>query len=189
MKKVIALTSLLSLLACSSASAIGISIDPLGLSPEGIYTLWLDGMNEEFDSIDLTVVGEGVELLNPDSGLNGFVPRGPGDPFTYINVMLSAPTTFPGGQGWSLVANEATPAGIRVAGGPLGAKIDTTAPLFLANVMVPLRGTFCARMTVVNDGQTIAEVQASNSFACIPEPTTLSLTGLTLLGFVCAGRR
>ncbi len=110
MTKIIALTSLLSLLACTSVSAVCISVAPVGASPDGIYSVFLDGMGEEFDSIDLSIVPEGgTEFLNPDSGLNGFVPRGPGDPFTYVNALLAAPTAAPGGQGWSLVGTELLP--------------------------------------------------------------------------------
>ncbi len=178
MKKTIALTLLFSLLACSSASALGISVDPAGASPDGIYSLWLDGMNEEIDSIDFSYVVDGAELLNPDSGLNGFVPRGPGEPFTFVNALLAAPSAAPGGQGWSLVGNEATTAGIRIAGGPLGAKIDTSAPLFLANVMLPVGAIGTVRASFVNGGNTVG----MNAFPFpFPEPSCLVLLSLGLI--------
>ncbi len=186
MKKIIALTAVLALFAAPSAFGLGISVDPIGRTAEGIYSVWLDGMDAEIDSIDISIVGDGIELLNPNSGLDGFVPRGPGDPFSYVNALLAAPTAAPGGQGWSLVGNEATPAGIRIAGGPLGAKIDTSAPLFLANVMIPADGNAEYVATFVNGGNTVGEARGPIP---VPEPATLALAGLSILGVAFSRRR
>ncbi len=186
MKRIISGTFLLSLLACSTASAIEFNIIPNGPSPNGVYSLYLDGMSETFDSIDLTVVpGPSSTLLNPVGGLNVFVPRPPGEESTFVSGILSFPT--PAGLGWTTLVNESTSDELRVAGGPLMATIDTPpAPgLFLANIMVPVGGSFTATLQVVNDGNTIASF---NTFCCIPEPTaTLSLTVLCLVG-VAGGR-
>lgn len=165
MKKIIALSSLFSLVACSSGYAIRINVEPDGAAANGVYSLFLDAEGDTFDSIDLTIVRCPGEFLNVDNGFDGFTPRGPGEEFTYINALLAASTAGPGGQGWSLLSSGATPTEVRIAGGPLGSKIETApAPgLFLANVMFPVGALGHFSSTFVNDGVVIGTARKAQS--------------------------
>ncbi len=185
MRKIIAFTTLLSLLACPSASAIRIYVEPLGVAPDGVYVMYLDTEGDTFDSMDLSIAPDSGEFLNIDNFISGHFPRWPGQPFTYINAWLSAPTAVPGGQGWSLLNGGPTPTEVRIAGGPLGAKIDTSAPIWLANLTLPAdrRGVYAA--TFVNAGTTVGT--ATGQFPIIPEPSSALLLGLGLISL--AGTR
>ncbi len=186
MKRIVAFATVVCLLACPSAVAIEISYEATRKDPHGIvYAFFLDGMGEEFDSIDLSIVGDGVELVNADLAIDYFVPPGPGAPYTINNALLAAPSSTPGGRGWSLVANEASPVGIRIAGGPLGRKIDSSAPIFLANAMLPFDGRGVYSATFVNAGTTVGT--ATGQFPIIPEPSSELLLGLGLISL--AGTR
>ncbi len=186
MRRIVAFTVLLSLLACPSASAIDITVETTGTTRDGvIYSLYLDGKGEEFDAIDLSIVGDGVEFLRVLDFWKGFLPPGPGTPFTINNILLAAPTFQPGGRGWSLVANDATRTGIRIAGGPLGRKIDSSEPIFLANAMLPVDGRGVYSATFVNAGTTVGT--ATGQFPIIPEPSSVLLLGLGLISL--AGTR
>ncbi len=184
MKKIVAETLVLSFLACSTTCAVSIEFCHCGYI-NGVYSVYLDGEGDTFDSIDLTIVPDDRrgELLNPDSGIDGFTPRGPGEEFSFINPLLSAPTAVPGGQGWSLVRNQATSDGIHIAGGPLGSTVETppSRGLFLANFMTYAGAR--VRGTVSHAGQVVAELKLNTS-QCFPEPTAMSLAVLCLLGFV-----
>ncbi len=185
MKKSFALTTLLCLLACPSASAIRIYVEPLGVDPDGVYVMYLDAEGDTFDAMDLSIVPDSGEFLNVDRSNGGHIPRGPGQPFTYIDALLTAPTTVPGGQGWSLLNSGTTPTEVRIAGGPIGAKIDTSAPIWLANLMLPAdrRGVYAAKF--VNAGTTVGT--ATGQFPIIPEPSCLILLSIGLISL--AGTR
>ncbi len=191
MKKLVAFAVLLSLLACPSASAVSINVVRDRASPNAVYSLYLDVMGESIDSIDMELRSfwpHSSALLNPDSGLNGFDPRGPGEEFTFINPLLGA-QAGPGAQGWSLVRHEATADGIHLAGGPLGSTIETppSPGLFLANYVLPPVSCAIIDLTLFSDRQIVHEI--SGVIPLCPEPTAMSLAMLSLVGLAGVRRR
>lgn len=191
MKKIIALSAILAVFACSVADAAMLRKEQ---AAPGNISLFLDGEadNGQFDTIIVDVKARpGVEFLNiNESGVDGFTPLAPGADATFVNALLSAPPAF-GGNGFSILGQEVTSTSVAFTGGPLGGTIDTVngpnvGPngLFLGNFVLSPGGVGDATVQLVRGGSVIAELSA-----VVPEPATLALASLSLVALACGRRR
>ncbi|QEG33854.1 PEP-CTERM sorting domain-containing protein [Bythopirellula goksoeyrii] len=173
-----------------SCCAASISVDSTKTSTGIAYSLTLDaGAPEQFNNIfiEVTAIGS-TELRNPaqftfDSGVGG-------EDRTYINSTLVTPP-FQGGLGWSPVGAESTGSILTARMGPLGAFIDTSASLFLANVSLPDCGGIEYLITLNNTGDEVFRAEGVSPLTphdCIPEPSTMALAGLSMIGLVLRRR-
>lgn len=196
MKNIFAIAAVFALFAASTADAAKFNIVPEGSSPNGVYSIYLDGEgdNGNFDTIivNLTPNDPAVFANIDEDGADGFTPREPGGEFTYISAFLGAPPAF-GGNGHSVLGPVTSAGGIEFTSGPLGMTIDTVngpnnraEGLFLANVMLENGGTGVASAQIVSGGQILSTIEAPIG---IPEPTTMALAGLSLIGLVASRRR
>jgi len=159
------------------------------------FNLFLDtgDADGEFNTIIVEVLPEAGDTLqnyNP-SGTSGFTPLGPGADASYTNAFLGAPVAF-GGLGFSVIdggtdnVSSSGPDGIGYNAGPLGANISSQDPIHLNTVILPNHtGRATANVRLINTGNVIAEL----SVRLVPEPTTLALGGLAMIGVVCSRRR
>lgn len=190
MKNILTLAALACAFACSAANAATISILPAPLNPEGIYSLYLQGGadNGNFDAVQVNMLGDFI-AQNPGSSLG--MPRPAGQAFSYRNRYLDLDPTdpdVPGGLGWSILGAVSNATELSFGGGPLGLKISTPAGdgLFLANVNMPT-GMGTASVQLVNGGANVGSA-LTVEFG-IPEPASLGLAGLALIGFAGLRRR
>lgn len=188
MKNIFTFAALVCALSASFATAASLSV--VGSGP--VYSLYLDGGadNGAFDSIDVQIAaGSGSSFMNQDSGFNGFFPRAAGEEFSFINPLLGA-ATAQGGEGWSVLGATNTPDLMAFGGGPLGATISTAAKpapgLFLANIMT--QGSGLATVQVISAGNILSTLTADVG-GVIPEPATMALAGMGLIGFIAIRRR
>ncbi|MCC6491785.1 MAG: PEP-CTERM sorting domain-containing protein [Pirellulales bacterium] len=192
MKTILSLVAVgLCVVACSAVNAASLS---LGTNNTAI-SLYLDGgaENGQFDTIFVSLKPNGsATFANQNSGAAAGVPRPAGEAFSYPNRMLTAdPLDFPGGLALSQVGLVNTPQELSFAVGKAGGTLTTAdqpgGKLFLANVDFPAiaqgaKGT--ATVQLISAGNLVVELNRA-----IPEPTTLGLAGLSLLGLVAARRR
>jgi hypothetical protein len=172
----------------STASAAFLSVS----GENGNYAIYLNGEATVFNGVDFKVTPDSGAFQALNGGLNAGAPRGPGDAFTYRNRAIDlAPDDIdnPGiGKGWTLINPTTTGAMVSFAGGPLGGNIDTsTEPggrLFLANVILPAGVKGLATATLVNGSTTVATLSV-----VVPEPATVALVSMGLLGLVALRRR
>jgi len=197
MKRIAALLALCVAVATSSANAAPLfTVKPNGVSgANSIWSLYMDTNGTAANGIDLQATPIApATFQSPGSGLSAGAPRPAGFAGTYRNRFLDldpADVDNPGGKGWTLIAPATTAALVSIAGGPLGGTIDTSGEpnhqLFLANFLLPTGGTGTAAITLVNGTATVAT--ASVPIGGVPEPATLGLGALSLLGLVGASRR
>jgi hypothetical protein len=178
--------------ACSTANAALLTVEPAGVSPNGVYTLYLAGESTVFNGVGLSVKPDGgATFLNVAAGI-GTAPRPPGDPFTYRNRLLDADLLdFPDSKEWTLLGVVTTTSELAFSGGPLGSTINTSGEpggrLFLANLMLPPGATATATLQLVNGVDT---VHTQTLQFPIPEP---NIAGIAMAGFgafaLCSRRR
>lgn len=193
MKNLLALAAVASVLACSAASAATLVVTPDGVSPNNVYTIYLEGQGTTFNGAGLSVKPDGSALFeNVTTGNLAGAPRPAGDPFTYRNRLLDADgEEFPDSKGWTLLGVVNSTSEVAFSGGPLGELIDTTSEpggrLFLANIMLTAGTTATASLQLVNGVDTVHT--QSITFGIIPEPTTIGLASVALLGLAALRRR
>jgi hypothetical protein len=186
MKKFLALVAMVSAVACTAANAATLSVAKSGTQT---YSLSINGGTDEFDTIEVRMTpNPGTTHTNINSGLSAGVPRPAGQAFTYINRVLNGdPLDDPSYKGWQLPLNVNTAALLNFGGGPLGATIDTAGSMFLANVHLNApNGGGIARVITQRAGVLVADV---STFYGVPEPATLAMAGMGIVGMVAVSRR
>lgn len=159
-----------------------------------IHSFYLNGEedNGKFDTIIVEVVskpGYVYTQLEPDEQ-EGFTPFFAGDPWTFVNDFLGAPTAF-GGHGFSVLGERVTPHSISFTAGPLGQTIDTASDpnsgpngIFLFNYHLNQAGDFDAgsnyEIHLVRAGTIV------RTLTNVPEPSSMALVGLTLAGLAAS---
>jgi hypothetical protein len=174
--------------ACSAANAALLTVEPAGISSNGVYTLYLAGESTVFNALGLSVKPNGDAMfLNLPAIIGLGIPRPPGGPYTDRNRALDEdPSEYPASRGWTLLGVQTNANGIVFSGGPLGRLIDTSGEpdgkLFLANLMLPPGATATATLQLVNGVDT---VYTQTLQFPIPEPAGIGMMGLgTLTLFV-----
>jgi hypothetical protein len=190
MKSLPLLALMLAWAECSAANAASLSLTQNG----NIFSLYIAGEedNGNFDTVDVAISPTvGATFVNIDGGLDGlFGARPAGQNFTFINRFLGR-DPVQGGEGWTVLGFTNTATGFGFAGGPLGRTISTAdepgGRLFLANmVLSPPSGNADARVQLISAGNVIEELRI---LFVIPEPATITIAGLGLVGVVAASRR
>jgi len=195
MKRFLAFLALCVAVAASSANAA--PIYSVTQTPQGAniaYSLYLDTNGTVMNGIDMQAVPTApATWQNPNGGTSLGAPRPAGQAFTYRNRFLDLDPADPdvsGGKGWTLVAPTTTAALVTISGGPLGGTINTSGEpggkLFLANFLLPVGAKGSAVLKAVN-GAPVVDTQTIP--IGVPEPATLGLAGLSLVGLLAASRR
>jgi hypothetical protein len=196
MKRLAALLAVCVAVAASTTKAA--VIYSVTATPQGAntaYSLYMNTNGVAMNGIDMQATpSAGQSFLNPGSGLSSGAPRPAGQAFTYRNRFLDldpADPDNPGGKGWTLVAPTTTAALVTISGGPLGGTINSASDpggkIFLANFLLPNGATGQAVMKAVN-GAPVVDTQTV-PIGQIPEPATLGLAGMSLVGLLAASRR
>lgn len=194
MKNILAFTALLAVSAAASANAASLSVVQSGEGASKAFSLYLNGGadNGNFDTVSLVATPDvGSSFANPNSGTApGVGPRAAGEAFTFRNRFLDLdPLDDPQGKGWTVLGVVTTAQALSFDGGPLGLKISTAAEpggnLFLANFNMPT-GMGQATVNLFNSGAPAGTLSIPIG---IPEPATLAMAGLGLVGVIAASRR
>lgn len=134
---------------------------------ENNFSVYLDAEDDVFDAIGFKIsANPSSPFQNVDNGFKGFLPRQPGDEYSFINGLLLPGTTS---LGFSYLVWDIGPELLHYEGGPLGRTIRTPEPpgLFLANVVLPPRAA-SYDLQVVSRGQDLALLRGTIG---IPEPS------------------
>lgn len=177
MKRLMSLVVAACALACTLAHGALLTVEPAGVSPNDVYTLYLAGESTVFNGVGLSVKPDnGVWFLNVNSATVWTYPSPPGRTSTYRNRFLdSDPFDVPESKGWTLLGVVNTAAEVAFSGGPLGQTIETSGDpdgkLWLANLMLPPGATATATLQLVNG---IDTVYTQTLQFPIPEPVGVS---------------
>ena len=134
----------------------------------------LDGM---FNSIRVTITPDSDQFAEFLYSIDGFIPPGPGDDWTFTNLLLGFPP--PGGYGFSTVgASDDGPQGFSYTSGPLGAVISVDEPIFFNNIVLPTGNTATGLIELIDTGVILAELPCT-----LPVPEHMSYV-LVCLGVV-----
>lgn len=177
------------------ASVVSASSDAASLSltkscANGSYQIYLNGESTVFDTFSLHFSAVVGDFTNLDIGFDGFVPRGLGEPFTYVNRYLGA-HPVQGGMGLTLVGEQSTAKILAFDATKLGGKVDTSGQpggrLFLANLMLPQPGVWVGEVRLIAGGQTVqalSPVIPLTGIPCLPEPSSAFLIAVGIaVGF------
>lgn len=190
MKTIFAIALSVCVLGVSAANAASLSVVKNGAT----YAFSLDGQasNGAFDTIFFKATTPAPNTFtNQNGGLSSGAPRPAGQAFTYPNRMLNAdPGDVEGGLGLSQfgLSNAANSGELSFTVASLGGKLTTpNGGLFVANVNMPT-GAGNAQWQILNAGALVAEGNLAFG-APVPEPATVALVGMGLIGLVAARRR
>jgi hypothetical protein len=181
--------------AAAASSAYAAPIYSVTSTPQGVntaYSLYINTNGLAMNGLDMQATPlAGASFLTPGSGIVSGVPRPAGQAATYRNRYLDTdPADDPAGKGWLLVSPVTTAALVTISGGPVGSQISSASEpgqkLFLANFLLPAGAKGQAVLKAVN-GAPVVDLQTIP--LGVPEPATLGLAGLSLLGLVVASRR
>jgi hypothetical protein len=184
MKALMSLAAVAVALTSATASAARLTVEPAGVSPNGVYALFVVGESTVFNGLGVSVKPDGdATFWDVISGGPIGPPRPPGQSFTYRNRALDAdPEDYPESRQWTLLGVVNTQHEQAFSGGPLGRTIDTSGEpggkLFLINVELPPGATAMATLQLVNGVDT---VHTQTLQFPIPEPGSLAITGLGVL--------
>jgi hypothetical protein len=183
--------ALVGFFACASAEAASLHLVPAATNSS--WAIYLDGspQNGDFNAVKFDATPVGGTFLNTTGGLDGGVPRPPGQAFTYYNRLLNAdPLDFPASLQWTLLGISANANLLGFTGGPLGLSISTAGQpggrLFLGNVLPSAGGSFIAKVQLSNAaGNIVADLQA----VPVPEPTSAAVVGAAMAIWTLSRRR
>jgi len=198
----------LSFASLTQAGHIRLDVVTTGIGVNCIYEVSLTGLTEADQVTALSVEavpGDGNVFLNySSSGSVDFVPRPAGDMATFVNAFLRLPNDPPlEGEGWAIfdgsinVPAPSGPTGIGFAASNPPSFLVAN-PLFLLNLMLPKSaagGSLVVKLAdkdgLIADGGTIRYLRSlsDTSPLCIPEPSTLALASIGLIGLADMRRR
>lgn len=198
MKKILSIAFALSLFVVASTTSIAAPVSlvkPVGLAPNNTYSFFIDGaeLNGTFDTIYFQAVPVVGTFANANSGAVAGVPRPAGAEFTYPNRMITAdPLDFPGGLALTQVGLVNTAQELSYTAGSLGGTVTTAAEvdgdLFLGNVNMTAGGNGTYQIQLIAGGNVLYD-SGAKPFGIIPEPTSIAMAGLGMIGLVAAARR
>jgi hypothetical protein len=188
MNKILVVVAMMSAFACTAANAATLSSS----RNANAHALYLDGGADVFDTVEVLITPTApTTFVGATSGLNAGVPRPAGEAFTYLNRKLNGdPLDDPTNLGWSVLGLTNTAASFGFTGGPLGQTIVTNGPLFLANLnMSSPDGSAVANVKTYRLGAVVADQNITLGAAVIPEPASLAMAGMGIVGMVAVSRR
>jgi opacity protein-like surface antigen len=191
MKKFFAVIAILAA-STSLAQAATITVEKTPHATGDAYALFIMGAEPNIAALGFSAKPNSPStFLNLNGGLAAGQPRPAGQAFTYLNRYLNTPVDdldIPGGKGWTLLDSATTAAELRFEGGPLGVNIDASQKLFLGNVFLPTNGQGTYSVVIKDaTGANIGNILTGP--IGIPEPATLALAGMGLIGLTAIRRR
>jgi len=188
-----------SVLVVAVTSAIATAAPMVSIDQSGdsfAISLVTDDVDNMFNTIIAEILPAAPNsFVNFDAdGVDG-APLGPGADASFINALMAAPSAF-GGLGYTLIdggtanVSASGAGGIGFNAGPLGANITSQDPIFLSNVVLPTGGAGSYSIQLVDTGNVLATLSGTfGGQVVIPEPGTLLMASLGLIGFAGCRRR
>ena len=184
--KNIALTTLVLLAFAQVSQAASIAVTSASVAGGTAYAFTLNAPQSEiFNGVQFSVIpASPAEFVNLK---NGGLADAPLSNNTFISGLLALPVDLGlGGYGWTLPGKVNTATLQSLEGGPLGSDIDASAGIFLSNVVLPAGGgTF--RVVLGSSGNNSEPITGTFG-SIIPEPSSIALAGLSLIGLVLRRR-
>ena len=191
MKKILAIAAVLTVMAGSFAQAAPLLSSVQSAGNPQVYSVYVhgDNLNGAFDTIIFSAVPTaGTQFSSVNTG-SPAAPRAAGDPTTFINRMLDADgSEIPGVLRRPRRRNQH--GGYVFAFTAVQLVVDTPppAPLAVVNFCCRRAGGGNADVELVNAG-TVAFESTIPIAGVIPEPASVGLIGIAMLGLAAARRR